>query len=303
MGVIFITLAILTAVYGHKYSGNDKLVDAVSYSVISPKLSFKFKNNDSNEEITLEPTTKSFSGISIEKYGVGFGASFENTPNQREAEQLEQSSFVDFQFSGLKDRYFWEAYYQRYNGFSIETSNSSSNLRGDIQSLNYGLRFIYFRGKDYDPSASYAHNSQKRKTGYSTIVGGGISQSSLGGNEKFIPSSNEDDFPEFTGLKEISLTSAMFEYGITGQYVAKNYYAQGLVSLNFNYSNIKYKGGKLEDTSKTGSGWNLSADVGHQFKDSLVGLNIRGSTITDVQTNLQFEISRLSTAFYDAHFF
>ncbi len=73
--------------------------------------------------------------------------------------------------------------------------------------------------------------------------------------------------------------------------------------MAMNFSSISYQGNELEDTTKTGSGYNISIETGYQFKESLLGFQLKGSTITDNQSDIQFEVTRLSGNLYYAYFF
>lgn len=303
--IIFSLLIFLTSSYGDSINKKSAKLDSIQYSLESTSLNYEFDNNLDSKILELSPIKNMQAGLSVTKgnYSLGFG--FEDPAQNEDMEELGRSKSFDAQFSSTYKKYYIELFYQKYQGLSAKYDGISTPIDYNYESLNYGLYTAKFLNKEYDPHYSLYHFSFERVEKSSMVLALTANKNIFKNKKGILPSKFSSEYSEYIGVKELSQTVIGGSFGYTQMKSYENkFYVQYLLALGPNLIMADYKGGNIEDTTKTGLGAYFNFDFGYQFNKSLLGISAtssRSSLEASEDTDLSY--SRMRTQFYYHYFF
>ena len=287
----------MTSIFGDNFP--KKMVpDSVRYSLYSPTAEIKLENTKSNQKLRYVPNAPVSAGFAIDKDYISLGVNFIQPGDKTDNEQ---SRFIDYFLRLPLYKGLFELFYTEFKGYELEGVENEKLL--DIDSRTYGAYYKFYFNPKYNLKEQTGHFSLKREPGYSTFLNIGLAKTVVDSSTSLVPSELSADFSDYVNLKGLSQDSLSIIYGISGQYLFKKYFVQGSFGIGINLSKVKYKGGELENSTKTSSSYQTQWSLGYQFTKSLLGVEFNVINITDLQNDNQLSTSRGDITFYYKYFF
>lgn len=240
-----------------------------------PSLSYEFKDELADKKISLSPVFNTHAGLSITKDKYSLGTSFEDPAKNENIEKYGRTKFFDIQLSTIYHNYFIDLYYQKYQGFRLESELTKTSIDYNYESLNYGLQVFKFTNSSYKAKYNLNHYAYKRMQQASNFFAMDISRNKLSNKNNLIPKDHEVIFDEYIKVTEVYQRNLSLIFGRSQQSIFfEKWYVQTTIGLGFNYSETTYNGGSISKTSKTSSKYLINLDSGYQFKQSLLGFQL-----------------------------
>ncbi|MBD67146.1 MAG: hypothetical protein CME62_18240 [Halobacteriovoraceae bacterium] len=298
-----IILVILCALTLHQYREEIKGIDYYSFFIQKPNITYEFINEKDGGNLKFEPQISSFSGLAVGTEHLDITLAFK----QQEEHEVKESQALDLQFSGLWKSYYWDLYYQNYQGLYLKDEESELILQERrSNAYSYGLGFKYFFNENYNPKKSLASHKKfnERKTAWSWLAGAFYNKNQLiSHNQSFIPRSAQDDFSRINGLKSFTSDNYGIEYGIAGMYLWGNFHFSGLLSASNMLQYHEYSGIDEHRETRSSTGNYGFIDFGYSTQNKTFGINGLTQNISSEITSTQLNQSRTIGQFYYKYFF
>lgn len=153
-------------------------------------------------------------GVNVNLFDVNLRVSF-STPLAAQSRFIYgKSEVTDLQIIAITKKWFADAFYQKYNGFYVESpdeiipAGQPFPQRADIDTKNYGMSFAYvFKHDQFSIRAPYIFSEHQKKSKGSFLLSFVLSTFSMKADSALVPSSQWAQWGEGSQAKEMRFTS------------------------------------------------------------------------------------------------
>jgi hypothetical protein len=318
---MFVVLAILLGLYGAdmKEMAQKTKLQSLSPLMGSSSYQVNLQNETTGNNLLYFPHIGQSEGINIAANNFsmtlsGYKAAKEMYYEGDKLYDRQESSFFDFQSNAFIGNLMISTFYQNYSGFYLESDEQKNSKTNDasisyintnnqysLNSLNYGINIHYF----FDTKAAVTLNPSiyEKPTNTSFIMGLGYTRNLLSSKSGLVPNSFSDEFSRFYGIREMDIQTLNLDFGHTGIYNFKGFYAGYLFAYSMTNDFIEFTNGTTSNISQGASGFTTRVDLGYQFKSSNLGLSVNIESRTTAFNDQLMYRSRTLTEFYYRYFF
>lgn len=219
-----VSLILLASTYGianEQDSTRDQFVESYShYFFIGPLLK---KNNLDFDLVSADDPKKSYNfkanhafslGFNINLFDVNLGIVFP-VPLETKSEQLfGRSDVKDFQLTAISKRWFADVYFQKYNGFYVQSSDVAIPSgqpfpqRPDLVTNNSGMSFAYvFNHKKFSLRAPYLFSERQKISKGSFLFSYVLSSFTMAADSALIPAAKWMAWGDGARVNDVRFTS------------------------------------------------------------------------------------------------
>lgn len=196
--------------------------DNLDFDIISTKdnrMKYAFKTNISYSI-----------GVNVNLFDVNLRFSF-STPLATESEFIYGKSDVkDLQLTAITRRWFADVFYQKYDGFYVESENQIPvgqpfPQRADIDTRNYGASFAYiFKSDQFSLRAPYIFSERQKVSKGSFLVSSVLSSFSMQADSALIPADKRNTWGAGSNVNELHFISLGLGPGYSHTFVLENFF-------------------------------------------------------------------------------
>ncbi|HEY5691739.1 MAG TPA: DUF4421 family protein [Cyclobacteriaceae bacterium] len=187
-------------------------------------------------------------GFNLNLFDVNLGIVFA-VPLGTKSEQLYGSSDVsDLQLTAYSRRWFADAYYQKYNGFYVQSpdvvipTGQPFPQRPDLVTRNLGMSFAYiFNHEKFSLRAPYLFSERQKVSKGSFLVSYVLSAFNMEADSALIPSSRWNEWGEGASVNELRVTSLGLAPGYSHTFVIKKFFLNMTLALGPAHYWVLYK--------------------------------------------------------------
>ena len=241
MGLIyFITFSVLVSFYGKSVNDDTIALETMSFSLDQPKLEYNIKSHDENRKdgITYYGNAPSqyTLGLSKSNLSLSFRLYSENSVKE---ESLGKTNFSDVQIFGpLKKRWFWYAFFQKYQGLYTKRGNNI-HLFPNMEIRNYGASLNYFFSEEFDAKTTLFHFSNNKDQNGSLYLSLNFNSNKIKNDKNLMP---RNLFPEerlFTTISEIKQNILTIGIGYSLTLTYNDFFMDLMTSYGIGTQNVQ----------------------------------------------------------------
>ncbi len=225
-----------------------------SYFFLGPLLK---KNNlefdilsatDAGKRYTFKANHTFSLGFNVNLFDVNLGIAFA-VPLNTKSEMLFGSSDVsDLQLTAISKRWFADVYYQRYNGFYIQSpdvvipTGQPFPQRPDLVTSNLGMSFAYiFNNNKFSLKAPYLFSERQKVSKGSFLLSYVLSSFTMEADSALIPSAQWIEWGDGASVNEVRFTSLGLAPGYGHTFVTRKFFLNLTLVLGPAHYWVRYK--------------------------------------------------------------
>ncbi|MEQ8424344.1 MAG: DUF4421 family protein, partial [Cyclobacteriaceae bacterium] len=191
-------------------------------------------------------------GLHLHLLDVNLGVTF-SVPIDTKSEQLFGSSDVsDLQLTAITKKWFADAYYQRYDGFYVQSqdnvipSGQPFPQRADLSTINYGASFAYiFNNQKFSLRAPYLFSERQLSSKGSFLLSSVFSSFSVAADSSFIPAAQWVEWGRGAEARQVQFTSLGLAPGYSHTFVVRHFFLNLAFALGPAHYWVNYQGVNL----------------------------------------------------------
>lgn len=215
------------------------------------------KNNLEFDIISADDAKKSYTFKANHTYSLGFNLNLFDVnlgivfavPLDTKSEQLYGSSDVsDLQLTAISRKWFADAYYQKYNGFYVQSpdvvipTGQPFPQRPDLVTRNLGMSFAYiFNHEKFSLRAPYLFSERQKVSKGSFLLSYVLSSFTMEADSALIPSSRWNEWGAGASVNEVRFTSLGLAPGYSQTFVIKKFFLNMTLALGPAHYWVLYK--------------------------------------------------------------
>ncbi len=215
------------------------------------------KNNLDFDIIAADDIKKKYTFKANHNYSLGFNLNLLDinlgivfsVPLATESEQLfGESDVTDFQLTAISKRWFADVYYQRYDGFYVQTPNVIIPAgvpfprRPDLTTRNSGMSFAYiFNHNKFSLKAPYLFSERQKVSKGSFLLSYVLSSFSMAADSALIPQAQWIDWGPGADNQQVRFTSLGFGPGYSHTFVKRKFFINLTLVVGPAHYWVKYK--------------------------------------------------------------
>ena len=203
--------------------------------------------NDVKKSYTFKANHTYSLGFNVNLFDVNLGIVFA-VPLNTKSEQLFGSSDVsDLQLIAISRRWFADVYFQRYNGFYVQSpdvvipNGQPFPQRPDLVTQNLGMSFAYiFNHQKFSLRAPYIFSERQKVSKGSFFLSYVLSSFTMAADSALIPASKWIEWGDGASVNEVRFTSLGLAPGYSHTFVVKKFFLNMTLALGPAHYWVRY---------------------------------------------------------------